>query len=94
MSVRLAILGSTGSIGRQALDVAARRRDRVEVRSLAAGRDLDALEAQARAVRPAMLALEHAADEPGARSLRPGPGSTSARERRRSSPRRATRPSC
>ena len=44
MSVRLAILGSTGSIGRQALDVAARRRDRVEVRSLAAGRDLDALE--------------------------------------------------
>ena len=68
MSVRLAILGSTGSIGRQALDVAARRRDRVEVRSLAAGRDLDALEAQARAVRPAMLALEHAADEAAARA--------------------------
>ena len=68
MSVRLAILGSTGSIGRQALDVAARRRDRVEVRSLAVGRDLDALEAQARAVRPAMLALEHAADEAAARA--------------------------
>ena len=40
----------------------------MEVRSLAAGRDLDALEAQARAVRPAMLALEHAADEAAARA--------------------------
>ena len=37
-SRRLAVLGSTGSIGRQALDVAERARERVRVTALAAGR--------------------------------------------------------
>lgn len=37
--LRIAILGSTGSIGRQALDVAARMSDRVEVVALAARSD-------------------------------------------------------
>jgi 1-deoxy-D-xylulose-5-phosphate reductoisomerase len=45
---RVLILGSTGSIGTQALDVIAANRDRFEVVGLAAGRDREGLEAQAR----------------------------------------------
>lgn len=44
---RILILGSTGSIGTQALDVVRTRRDRFEVVGLAAGRRADALRAQA-----------------------------------------------
>jgi 1-deoxy-D-xylulose-5-phosphate reductoisomerase len=65
---RLAVLGSTGSIGTQALEVAARERERVEVVALAAGRSLETLVAQARIWRPAALALEHAADPAAART--------------------------
>ena len=64
---RVHVLGSTGSIGRQALDVAERRRDRLAVAGLAAGSDLDGLCAQAGAFRPRGLALEHAADPADAR---------------------------
>ena len=64
---RVHVLGSTGSIGRQALDVAERRRDRLAVAGLAAGSDLDRLCAQARAFRPRGLALEQAADPGDAR---------------------------
>ncbi|HEX2057048.1 MAG TPA: 1-deoxy-D-xylulose-5-phosphate reductoisomerase [Actinomycetota bacterium] len=46
---RVAILGSTGSIGRQALDVAAAHPDLIEVVGLVAGSDEDALDAQVRA---------------------------------------------
>ena len=45
---RVAILGSTGSIGTQALDVIASNRDAFEVVGLAAGRNLDLLADQAR----------------------------------------------
>jgi 1-deoxy-D-xylulose-5-phosphate reductoisomerase len=45
---RLAILGATGSIGRQALDVVAAHRDRLRVVALAAGRDEDAVSRLAR----------------------------------------------
>ena len=45
---RVAILGSTGSIGTQALDVIARHPDRFEVVALAAGKQLDRLREQAR----------------------------------------------
>ncbi|GAA1659151.1 1-deoxy-D-xylulose-5-phosphate reductoisomerase [Microbacterium flavum] len=45
---RVLILGSTGSIGTQALDVIRTRRDRFEVVGLAAGSDRDGLAAQAR----------------------------------------------
>ncbi len=45
--LRIAILGSTGSIGRQALDVAARFPERVHVVALAAGSSIDALAEQA-----------------------------------------------
>lgn len=48
MRRRVAILGSTGSIGTQALDVIARHEDRFEVVGLAAGQRVDALRDQAR----------------------------------------------
>lgn len=47
--LRVAILGSTGSIGRQALDVAARYPDRIEVVALAAHSSVELLVEQARA---------------------------------------------
>lgn len=49
---RVAILGSTGSIGRQALDVIARNPDRFEVVALAAGRNAELLASQVAQFRP------------------------------------------
>ena len=46
---RVVVLGSTGSIGRQALDVATAHPDRIEVVGLVAGSDEEALDAQVRA---------------------------------------------
>lgn len=46
---RVAILGATGSIGRQALEVVAAHPDRLQVVALASGSDPDALERLARA---------------------------------------------
>ncbi|MCE9628353.1 MAG: 1-deoxy-D-xylulose-5-phosphate reductoisomerase [Candidatus Eisenbacteria bacterium] len=63
----LAVLGSTGSIGEQTLDVAARERDRVRIVALAAGRSLERLCEQATAWQPQALALEHADDAAVAR---------------------------
>ena len=65
--LELAVLGSTGSIGEQALDVAARESERLRVVALAAGRSLDRLCEQAARWRPAHLALEHAPDPTAAR---------------------------
>lgn len=65
---RLAILGSTGSIGEQALDVAAREAGRVQVHALAAGRSLDRLCEQAGVWQPSFVALEWAADPAAARA--------------------------
>ena len=45
---RVVILGSTGSIGRQALEVISRRPDRLQVVGLAAGSDTETLSRQAR----------------------------------------------
>jgi len=64
----LAVLGSTGSIGEQALDVAARESGRVRVVALAAGRSLDRLCEQAARWRPGHLALEEAPDPAAARA--------------------------
>ncbi len=44
---RVAVLGSTGSVGTQALDLIRRHRDRYDVVTLAAGRNTDLLAAQA-----------------------------------------------
>jgi 1-deoxy-D-xylulose-5-phosphate reductoisomerase len=57
MKKRIAILGSTGSIGRQTLDVVAQFPDRLEVVALTAQRDAKALLAQAEQFRPRWLAL-------------------------------------
>ncbi|MBA4370326.1 MAG: 1-deoxy-D-xylulose-5-phosphate reductoisomerase [Coriobacteriaceae bacterium] len=63
--IRLVILGSTGSIGRQALDVAASHPDRIEVVALAAGKHGYALGEQAVAfgVKRLAAASSDAADE-------------------------------
>lgn len=53
---RVLILGSTGSIGTQALDVIRSRRDRFQIVGLAAGKDRDGLAAQA-----AEFGVEHTA---------------------------------
>jgi 1-deoxy-D-xylulose-5-phosphate reductoisomerase len=57
MRKRIAILGSTGSIGRQTLDVVARFPDRLEVVALTAQRDAGALFEQAARFRPRWVAL-------------------------------------
>ena len=57
--IRVAILGSTGSIGRSALEVVARHGDRFQVVALAANRRADELEAQVRRFRPARAVLCH-----------------------------------
>jgi 1-deoxy-D-xylulose-5-phosphate reductoisomerase len=64
---RLAILGSTGSIGVQALDVVARFPDRFEIVALAAGRNVERLAEQVRRFRPRLVA---AADSAAASKLR------------------------
>jgi 1-deoxy-D-xylulose-5-phosphate reductoisomerase len=64
---RVAILGSTGSIGVQALDVVARFPDRFEVVALSAGRNVARLAEQVRRFRPRLVAV---ADEAAARALR------------------------
>lgn len=61
---RLAVLGSTGSIGASTLDVAARHPDRIEVVALTAATQVDKLLAQCDRFRPrvaAMASAPHAA---------------------------------
>jgi 1-deoxy-D-xylulose-5-phosphate reductoisomerase len=54
---RIAVLGSTGSVGVQALDLIARFPERFEVIGLAAGRNGDLLARQIRAHRPRLAAV-------------------------------------
>lgn len=65
--IRIAILGSTGSIGTQTLDVVRRLHGRVEVIALAAHRNTDLLLQQAREFRPIHVCV---ADETTARQAR------------------------
>jgi 1-deoxy-D-xylulose-5-phosphate reductoisomerase len=64
---RLAVLGSTGSVGEQALEVAAAFPDRFAVTALAAGRRVEKLSAQVRRFRPALVSV---ADADAAAALR------------------------
>jgi 1-deoxy-D-xylulose-5-phosphate reductoisomerase len=64
---RLSILGSTGSIGTSTLDVVEAHPDRFQVMALAAGANLDLLEAQVRRYAPRVVSL---ASEASARELR------------------------
>jgi 1-deoxy-D-xylulose-5-phosphate reductoisomerase len=61
--IRVAILGSTGSIGRSTLEVVARHPDRFEVVALAANRSAELLESQVRRFRPAKAVLCEAPGE-------------------------------
>ena len=70
---RVALLGSTGSIGRQALEVLAGLGDRFEVVALAAGRDVERFERQVAALRPRVVAL---ADRGALRRLALPPGTS------------------
>jgi 1-deoxy-D-xylulose-5-phosphate reductoisomerase len=77
MKTRIAILGSTGSIGTQTLDVVDWFPDRLEVVALTARSDAETLRAQVERYRPRFAALSH--PEPGssletsAGTLRTGP---------------------
>jgi len=55
--LRVALLGSTGSIGRQAVEVLALHGDRFRVAGLAAGRQVDVLGEQVERLRPTLVAL-------------------------------------
>ncbi|MDO4868854.1 MAG: 1-deoxy-D-xylulose-5-phosphate reductoisomerase [Bacillota bacterium] len=62
----ISILGSTGSIGTQALDIIAKYRDRFSVTALSCARSLDLLMEQVEVFEPAAVCL---ADEAGAREF-------------------------
>jgi 1-deoxy-D-xylulose-5-phosphate reductoisomerase len=66
MTTTVAVLGATGSIGRQTLDVVVAEGDRYEVVALGAGSSVKELAAQAHAVRPKVVAI---ADESRAADL-------------------------
>jgi len=71
---RITILGSTGSIGRSALDVISANPDRFEVVALAAGRNVALLAEQIRSFRPQLVVVQSEADIAGLRSLTPEAG--------------------
>ncbi|RIL07064.1 MAG: 1-deoxy-D-xylulose-5-phosphate reductoisomerase [Proteobacteria bacterium] len=64
---RIAVLGSTGSVGEQTLEVAGAFPDRFEVVALAAGRRVEKLAEQVRRFRPLLVSV---ADADAARALR------------------------
>lgn len=64
--IRIAVLGSTGSVGTQALDVIARYPDRFQVQALCAGRNTELLARQVEQFRPRYVAAE--AESPGLQS--------------------------
>jgi 1-deoxy-D-xylulose-5-phosphate reductoisomerase len=70
--VRLAIIGSTGSIGRNALEVVRQHADRYEIVALAAHRNAAALLAQAREFAPRHVGLIDAAAAAPLRAALPG----------------------
>ena len=66
---RIAILGSTGSVGEQTLEVAAAFPDRFQVVALAAGRRIEKLAEQVRRFRPALVSVAEAEDALALRDL-------------------------
>jgi len=69
---QISILGSTGSIGRQCLDVVGRHPDRFKVVAIAAGSSVDTLAEQVKACRPQVVSV---ADDARARELKARLGS-------------------
>ena len=81
---RVAVVGSTGSIGAQTLDVLRSAPDRFVVSALGAARSVDLLAAQAEEFRPGVVAIADSAFErrlaellPAGIELRAGPGALS-----------------
>jgi 1-deoxy-D-xylulose-5-phosphate reductoisomerase len=68
---KVSVLGSTGSIGRAALDVIGSFPDRFRVAALAAGRSLDRLAAQIERYAPSLVSIEREEDVSRLRSLLP-----------------------
>jgi 1-deoxy-D-xylulose-5-phosphate reductoisomerase len=64
---RITILGSTGSVGRNALDIVSSHRDQFRVVALTAGKNVDLIEEQIKSFSPEVVAV---ADEAAARELR------------------------
>jgi 1-deoxy-D-xylulose-5-phosphate reductoisomerase len=73
---RIAILGSTGSIGTSALSVADAHPDRIRVVALAAGRRVEDLAAQVTRYRPAIAAIANEADRAALTSAAANAGAT------------------
>lgn len=71
---RIALLGSTGSIGRQTLDVIARLSDRYEIVALAAGSNGELLRQQIRAFRPRFVSSQCELDLSGLDGVTVGHG--------------------
>lgn len=55
--LKISLIGSTGSIGRQVADVVLRHRDKFRIISLAAGENAELLEEQANVFKPEVIAL-------------------------------------
>lgn len=72
MRRRIILVGATGSIGRQCLEVVERHRDRLEIVALAAGSDEDGLRKAAKAWPAAALALAAEGRSSGGMAIRRG----------------------
>ena len=59
---KIAVLGSTGSIGTQALEIVRERKDEFEIVALAAGSSIDALEQQILEFCPKVASLKKEED--------------------------------
>ncbi len=59
---KIVVLGSTGSIGTQALDIVARHPDRFEVAGLAAGNKIESVAGQIEAFRPKIVSVAKESD--------------------------------
>lgn len=68
----IALLGSTGSIGRNTLEVIARNRDRFRLVGLAAGESMDTLESQIREFSPEIVSVKNKKDAETLRGTFPG----------------------
>ncbi len=68
---RVVVLGSTGSIGTQALAVVERHPDRLAVEALAAGRNVELLVQQAKQFRPRLVCVARAEDAARVRDALP-----------------------
>jgi 1-deoxy-D-xylulose-5-phosphate reductoisomerase len=71
---RVIVLGATGSVGRNVLDVIANHRDAYHVTALVAGRDVEGIDALARSFNPDFVALADEASGPQLKTALSGSG--------------------